>query len=51
LYNVEQGGQVIVNIELKRVWKEVVIAYLKTLLLHLPEEHNEIQEITCLDIQ
>lgn len=38
------------NIELKRVWKEVVIAYWKTLLQHLPEERNEIQEITCLDL-
>jgi hypothetical protein len=51
LCNIEQDGEVIVNIVLKRVWKEVVIAYLKTLLQHLPEEHNEIQEITCLDIQ
>jgi hypothetical protein len=51
LYNIEQGGEVMVNIELQRVWNEVVIAYLKTLLQYLPEEHNEIQEITCLDIQ
>jgi hypothetical protein len=51
LHNIEQGGEVTVNIELKRVWKEVVMACLKTMLQHLPEEHNEIQEITCLGIQ
>jgi hypothetical protein len=51
LYNVEQGGEVTVNTELKRVWKEVVTACLKTLLQQLPEVYNEIQEITCLDIQ
>jgi hypothetical protein len=51
LYNIEQGGEVIVNTELIRVWKEAIMAFLKTLSQHLPEECNEIQEITCLDIQ
>jgi hypothetical protein len=33
-----------INDELKRTWKEAVVAYLKVLSQHLPEGNGEIHE-------